>query len=189
MIPGFGYLFSPPDNKVSAIISSNKLSAPFSLSSSFGIPIMQMSLCLMQVTYATTVGAVLLTEVSLCGGVWGRNGSHPLLVPREGCFVPTAVLAWPLKKGETSLPVCPRGSSDLTICYICFLPSAQEHCSTLKTPHQPCHEPLKFQSLSLPACKNSQKIVPLVFPVNGFGEVFSLCFFLVPLLSLSPLSL
>ena len=54
-------------------------------------------------------------------------------------------------------------------------------------PHWPRDRLLKLQSLSSIGYKNLQYSAPLIFLVNGFGEVFSLC---DPLCTaLSPLSL
>ena len=52
--------FLPQIKQFSAIISSNKFSAPFSLSSLPGIPIMQMLLCLMMLLSSLNLFSVLL---------------------------------------------------------------------------------------------------------------------------------
>ena len=86
--------------------------------------------------------------------------------------------------------MCPRVSSDSTICLRAVWPPSlhRSNAVTSRTPYLLCHRPLQLQSLSPTACKNSRKLAPLIFPVNIFGEMFSLWDPLYTPLSLSPLS-
>lgn len=87
-------------------------------------------------------------------------------------------------KGEPSFPVRPRVPSDFTITFqVICPPSPREHGYACQAPHQPHHRLLKLQSLSSAGCKNSLSSTHLVFPVNGFGEVFSCA---IPRVLLSP---
>lgn len=78
-------------------------------------------------------------------------------------------------KGELSLPMQLRWSIDCALWpQVTCLPSLQEHWSAFKALYHPCHEPQKLEFLRTDGCKNSWKSIPLVFQVNGFGEVFSM---------------
>ena len=75
------------------------------------------------------------------------------------------------RKGEPCLSVHPRASSDWALCSgpLLSLSTGAPHCPRGSTPPTPWT--LKLQSLSSTGCKQS---TPLIFLVNGFGEVFSL---------------
>ena len=76
------------------------------------------------------------------------------------------------RKGEMSLPLYPRGSLDCYLLPGICPPSPWRHCCIHRTPHWSWHGLLKLQTLSSTGCKNSQQSAPLIFPVNGSGEVF-----------------
>lgn len=105
---------------------------------------------------------------------WGKESSaHQFLCPWKGNVISPRCAQ---RKGKGSLPVCPRVSSNCTVCsQVVCPPSPQEHCDDLKASHWPCCRPLELQSLSPTGCKNSENSASLVFPVSGFGEMFFLC--------------
>lgn len=80
------------------------------------------------------------------------------------------------EEGGSSLPVSPRVSSDYTVCpgLSAFLLSAGALQHLLGS--TPAVLWTSKILVFIPCgCKNSQKSVPLVFPVSGFGEMSSLC--------------